>query len=163
MPRPPPVFTFLPLLYLTRGLKLRNQEMAARFAMYNLPHKANQSRNRMPARDIYHHQVRTALIKDGWTITHDPLRLIWGRKDVFVDLGAERLLAAEKGSQRIAVEIKSFLGTSEIQDLEHALGQFVLYRTILAQREPDRQLYLAVPSTILHTVFQATHRPTAPA
>ena len=58
----------------------------------------------MPARDIYHYQVRTALIKDGWTITHDPLRLIWGRKDVFVDIGAERLLAAEKGSQRIAVE-----------------------------------------------------------
>jgi hypothetical protein len=108
----------------------------------------------MPARDIYHNPVRTALIKDGWTITHDPLRLTWGRKDVFVDLGAERLLAAEKDSRRIAVEIKSFVGASEIHDLEHALGQFVLYRTILAQREPGRTLYLAVPAIVLHTVFE---------
>lgn len=59
----------------------------------------------MPARDIYHQQVREALTKDGWAITHDPLRLSWGRKDVYVDLGAERLLAAEKGTQRIAVEV----------------------------------------------------------
>ncbi len=40
----------------------------------------------MPARDIYHNAVRNALIKDGWTITHDPLRLVWGGKDMFVDL-----------------------------------------------------------------------------
>ena len=96
----------------------------------------------MPARDLYHHQVRQALVKDGWTITHDPLRLTWGRKDVYVDLGAERILAAEKGSQRIAVEIKTFLGPSDMQDLEQALGQFVLYRSVLRRREPDRELYL---------------------
>ncbi len=54
----------------------------------------------MPVRDIYHDAVRRALIKDGWTITHDPLRLDWGGKDMYVDLGAERLLAAEKGEQR---------------------------------------------------------------
>ena len=108
----------------------------------------------MPARDIYHQQVREALTKDGWTITHDPLRLSWGRKDVYVDLGAERLLAAEKGTQRIAVEVKSFLGPSDMQDLEHALGQFVLYRTLLAQREPDRALYLAVPHLVVQTIFE---------
>lgn len=27
------------------------------------------------AKDLYHNAVRNALIKDGWTITHDPLRL----------------------------------------------------------------------------------------
>jgi hypothetical protein len=42
----------------------------------------------MPARDIYHNQVKNALIKDGWTITHDPLKLEIGSKDLFVDLGA---------------------------------------------------------------------------
>ena len=47
----------------------------------------------MPARDFYHEQVRTALVKDGWVITHDPLRLNWGNKDLYVDLGAERLIA----------------------------------------------------------------------
>jgi hypothetical protein len=71
-----------------------------------------------------------------------------------VDLGAERIIAAEKGSQLIAVEVKSFLGASDMQELEHALGQFVLYRTILEQREPDRALYLAVPNLILQTVFE---------
>ena len=26
----------------------------------------------MPRRDLYHDTVRNALIKDGWTIAHDP-------------------------------------------------------------------------------------------
>lgn len=92
----------------------------------------------MPAKDMYHNQVRQALIKDGWTITHDRLRLSWGRKDLFVDLGAERLLAAEKNNQQIAVEIKSFVGPSDMQDLEHAIGQFNVYRSILKRRDPKR-------------------------
>jgi XisH protein len=108
----------------------------------------------MPARDLYHNQLKRALIKDGWTITHDPLRLVWGRRDLFVDLGAERLIAAEKASQRIAVEVKSFLGDSDMQELEQALGQFILYRTVLGQRDPDRMLYLAVPERVLQTIFE---------
>ncbi|MEY4937802.1 MAG: hypothetical protein RIS64_4161 [Bacteroidota bacterium] len=27
------------------------------------------------ARDLYHQQVKNALIKDGWRITHDPYRI----------------------------------------------------------------------------------------
>jgi len=65
----------------------------------------------MPAKDLFHDCVRHALIHDGWTITHDPLRLNWGGKDLYVDLGAEQLMAAEKSGQRIAVEVKSFVGT----------------------------------------------------
>lgn len=108
----------------------------------------------MPARDMYHDAVRSALIKDGWTITHDPFRLSWGGRDMYVDLGAERLLAAEKDEHRIAVEVKSFVGASEMQDLERAIGQFVLYKTVLAEREPDRALFLAVPQFILQDVFE---------
>ena len=107
----------------------------------------------MSARDRYHECVKTALIKDGWIITHDPLRLTWGAKDMYVDLGAEQLLAAEKGERRIAVEIKSFLGSSEMDDLEKALGQFVLYRSVLAKREPDRTLFLAVTDLVLRDLF----------
>ena len=103
----------------------------------------------MPAKDIYHDAVKNALVKDGWKITHDPLRLTWGGKDMYVDLGAERLLAAEKAGQQIAVEIKSFVGDSEMDDLEKALGQYVLYRAVLAEREPNRALYLAVPKDVL--------------
>lgn len=108
----------------------------------------------MPARDKYHDAVRNALIKDGWTITHDPLRLIWGKRDMYVDLGAKRLLAAEKDDQQIAVEIKSFAGNSEIADLEKALGQFTLYRTIMDEVDPDRILYLAVPQRVVESLFQ---------
>ncbi len=99
----------------------------------------------MPARDRYHNQVRNALVKDGWVITHDPLRLSWGLKDMYVDLGAELLLAAEKGARKIAVEVKTFGGLSEMDDLEKAIGQFVLYHDVLARVEPDRELYLAIP------------------
>jgi hypothetical protein len=75
----------------------------------------------MSAKDTYHNCVRNALVKDGWTITHDPYTMTFGQKDVFVDLGAERLLAAEKGAERIAVEVKSFQGPSDIRDLELAI------------------------------------------
>nr|WP_313898253.1 element excision factor XisH family protein [Nodosilinea sp. LEGE 07298] len=63
----------------------------------------------MPARDLYHDAVRVALEKDGWTITDDPLILTIGLRSVFVDLGAEKLIAAERGTEKIAVEVKSFL------------------------------------------------------
>lgn len=52
----------------------------------------------MPAKDIYHDAVKNALIKDGWIITDDPLHLKWGQKDMYVDLGAKQLLAAELGT-----------------------------------------------------------------
>src|SRR5262245_55558340 len=100
----------------------------------------------MPARDTYHDAVRRALVKDGWTITDDPYRLVWGERDFYVDLGAERIVAAEKGGKRIAVEIKSFLSSSEMHDLELALGQFLLYRSILEEQDPDRTLFLAIPN-----------------
>jgi XisH protein len=80
----------------------------------------------MPARDVYHGACQAALIKDGWTITDDPLRLEYGGKKLYVDLGAEEVLAAEKPGQKIAVEIKCFLGPSDLTDLQRALGQFVL-------------------------------------
>ena len=98
----------------------------------------------MPALDIYHDQVKNALIKDGWTITDDPLTIRFGRRVLYVDLAAQRLLAAERAGSRIAVEIKSFVGRSDVLDLEQALGQFVLYAEVLAETDPDRILYLAV-------------------
>jgi hypothetical protein len=81
------------------------------------------------------------------------LALKWGRKDLFIDLGAE-ILAAEKGSVRIAVEVKSFAGPSEVDDLEKALGQFTLYHDVLAIRDPDRVLYLAISLDAFQDVFE---------
>jgi len=108
---------------------------------------------KMPAKDIYHDTVRNALIKDGWTITDDPLRLVYGKQDVFVDLGAEKLLAAQKGERKIAVEIKSFRGRSEVEDLEKALGQYILYEDVLSENEPERELFLAVIQSTFEVIF----------
>jgi len=108
----------------------------------------------MPAKDIYHDCVRNALIRDGWVITHDPLTLKWGRRDMYADLGAEKMLTAEKEGSRIAVEVKSFVGASEIKDLRDALEQYVLYHDILRRTEPDRILYLAIRKAVLMGVFE---------
>ena len=107
----------------------------------------------MPAKDIYHDTVKNALIKDGWTITNDPLILKWGSKTLLIDLGAEKLIAAEKDNQRIAVEIKSFIGASQVNDLEKALGQYILYNDILVATESDKILYLAVTNKAFTEIF----------
>jgi hypothetical protein len=107
----------------------------------------------VPARDIYHNTVKTALEKDGWTITHDPFPLQIGKKRLSADLGAERLISAEKGIQKIVVEVKSFVGQSDVKDLEQALGQYILYRQILNEIKIDRELYLAVSRLTFNSVF----------
>jgi hypothetical protein len=112
-------------------------------------------RDAMPAKDIYHQTVKIALVKDGWTITHDPYRIRLARgKNLFVDLGAERLIAADRDTEKIAVEIKSFTRASDMKDLEDALGQFVLYARLLIRYAPERTLYLAVTEEIRKTVFE---------
>ena len=107
----------------------------------------------MPAKDFYHDTVRTALEKDGWTITEDPLTLSIGSRSVYVDLGARKLLAANKGELQIAVEIKSFIGNSPVRELETALGQYLLYSQILEEQKSDRVLYLAISQTIYMDLF----------
>ena len=108
----------------------------------------------MPAKDIYHDTVKNALIKDGWTITDDPLILSIGKKDLFIDLGAEKLIAAEKDNQKIAVEIKSFIGHSQVNDLENALGQYVLYYEVLLSKQEQRLLYLAIKKSAYQEIFE---------
>lgn len=108
----------------------------------------------MPARDVFHNAVRNALINDGWTITDDPLRLQWGKKDMYVDLGAEKLIAAEKEGLKIAVEIKSFGGASDVRDLEQAFGQYFVYHAVIRQTQPDRNLFLAVATDVYTEVFE---------
>ncbi|MDJ0597724.1 MAG: XisH family protein [Crocosphaera sp.] len=108
----------------------------------------------MPAKDIYHDTVRTALEKDGWKITHDPLVIRWGKRDLYIDLGAEKLIAAERDNQKIAIEIKSFVSKSPIDDLEKALGQYILYYDLLIKLQPERLLYLAIHQEAYVEVFE---------
>jgi hypothetical protein len=107
----------------------------------------------VPTRDLLHDAVRKALERDGWTITDDPLRLKVPGRVLYVDLGAERVLAAERGAVTIAVEVKSFVGRSDVRDLEEAIGQYVLYELVLAQVDPNRQMFLAVPEAASRAIF----------
>ena len=107
----------------------------------------------MSAKDIFHDAVRKGLEKESWVITDDPLRIRSGRVDMQIDLGAERIIAAEKGEEKIAVEIKSFVSSSNISEFHTALGQFPNYRLALKKQQPDRFLYLAVPQGVYETFF----------
>jgi hypothetical protein len=106
------------------------------------------------AKDIFHDIVKKALINEDWVVTDDPLRLKFGAIIFQVDLGAEKIIGAEKAGQKIAVEIKSFLNPSTITDFYNALGQFLSYRLALERNEPERVLYLAVPLDVYDSFFQ---------
>jgi hypothetical protein len=108
----------------------------------------------MAAKDLFHEAVKIALQKEKWAITDDPLKLEVAGAKLEIDLGAERLLAAQRGNEKIAVEIKSFLSDSPITDYHAALGQFLNYRLALELSEPDRILYLAVPAIAHESFFQ---------
>jgi hypothetical protein len=107
----------------------------------------------MPARDLVHNAVKSALQKDGWTITHDPLSIDLTDGQLQIDLGAERLIAAQKQDERIAIEVKSFVAASAISEFHTALGQFLNYRVALKIKEPTRVLYLAVPLEVYQDFF----------
>jgi hypothetical protein len=107
----------------------------------------------MPARDLVHTAVRHSLIADGWTMTHDPLVLGFGGVDFYIDLGAEKVIGAERDGLTIAVEIKRFVGPSPVSDFHTALGQFLNYQLALAAHDPTRQLYLAVPVDVYAAFF----------
>ncbi|MBX2866122.1 MAG: XisH family protein [Leptolyngbyaceae cyanobacterium MAG.088] len=107
----------------------------------------------MAAKDIFHDAVKNALEKEGWSITDDPLFIRFGGIDMYIDLGAERIIAAERGTQKIAVEIKSFVGPSETTEFSMALGQFLKYQLALEEEQPHRTLYLAVPQDTHRTFF----------
>jgi hypothetical protein len=98
----------------------------------------------MPVEDRIHNSVKSALIKDGWTITADPYRIEYKSSKVYADLRAERPIAAERGNEIIIVEIKSFLNNSLVHDFHNALGQYLFYRSLLELTQTEFPLYLAV-------------------
>jgi XisH protein len=109
----------------------------------------------MAAKDLFHDAVKKGLEKEQWIITDDPLSLKFGDSRIYIDLGAEKVLAAEKGTEKIAVEIKTFASDSVVFDFHVALGQFLNYQVVLENKDPSRKLYLAVPEEIYNTFFQS--------
>jgi hypothetical protein len=106
------------------------------------------------AKDIYHKIVREALEKDGWTITNDPYLIPrTSRKAFEVDLGAQKFIAAERDLEKIAVEIKSFLGSSMTYDFHAAFGQYGVYRYFMDEKDANRKLFLAITEEIYVSFF----------
>jgi hypothetical protein len=107
----------------------------------------------MPQYDLYHNTVKNALIKDGWAITADPFIIEFKGLRLYADLGAEKVLAAEKSGEKIVVEIKVFNSPSLVTELEKAVGQYSIYRTFLKRVDPQRELYLAVAQDVYQDFF----------
>lgn len=108
------------------------------------------------ARDFFHNIVKNALIKDGWTITDDPLYLEIDESlgDLQVDFGAQKIIVAEQDSRKIAVEVKTFRRASLLHEFHLVVGQFLNYHMALEELEPDRVLYLAIPQAVFETLFK---------
>ena len=108
------------------------------------------------AKDLFHEAVKIALEKDGWQITHDPYYLEALGTDIQIDLGAEKLIGAQRDKEYIAVEVKSFAGPSLVYDFHLALGQYMNYVRGLRKNDPDRMLFLAVPKGAYTAFFVKT-------
>ncbi|MEM9832988.1 MAG: element excision factor XisH family protein [Bacteroidota bacterium] len=83
----------------------------------------------MAAKDKYHSHIIEALKKDDWIITHDPYIIETQGVNYQVDLGAEKVIAAEKSGVKIAIEVKSFLKESTVSEFD------ISTKTILEWKE----------------------------
>ncbi len=107
------------------------------------------------ARDIFHGLVKEALENEGWTITHDPFPLHTRKQGgLMTDIGAEKVIVAEKENERIAVEVKSFVHISILHDFLLAVGQFYVYRKILDKNDPERTLFVALPEFVFERIIK---------
>ena len=109
--------------------------------------------NVMPAKDFYHHTVRRALEKDGWTITDDPIYLPFITTFLQIDLGAKRL-EVSRGEIKIAVEVKNFREPNAFANEFHkAIGQMITYLDVLATIDPAVTTYLAITEDAYSRIF----------
>jgi hypothetical protein len=108
----------------------------------------------MPRKDTHHAAVRKALENDGWTITHDPMTISLPDMDLFVDLGIERFVGAQKGNRKIAIEIKSFGRNDRINKFYEALGQVLVYQVALKREKIEREVWLAIPQKARQGLFE---------
>jgi len=108
------------------------------------------------AKDKFHDHVKAALIKDGWIVTNDPLKVKASSLFTFnIDLAAEKqfLIAENKHKEMIAVEVKTLDAKSFIYDYHNVVGQYGHYMLALKRKKIKRKLYLAIPDYIYVKYF----------
>jgi hypothetical protein len=98
----------------------------------------------LPAKDRHHDTVIRALIKDGWKITGEQVKLIVEDRYLWIDIEA----AKTTSDLIVLVEVKEFDDVeSPIETLASAIGKYFLYRAVLAETKIKTPLYMAVTQT----------------
>ncbi len=95
----------------------------------------------MPAKDRHHDAVKRALIKDGWSVTAEQVKLSFGDRYLWIDMQAEK-----QDQQRIIlVEVKELDDVSSpVEALASAVGKYLLYRLGITYTPQNIPLFLAV-------------------
>jgi hypothetical protein len=60
------------------------------------------------AKDRFHQVVKTALAKDGWNVTHDPLQIKVGGVDMEIDLGQNDYWQRSEEMRKLRLKSKVF-------------------------------------------------------
>ncbi len=110
----------------------------------------------MPTLDQCHDQVVRALQKDGWIVQPLPLYLTLKRRRAYIDIQASR---QDNGSAKniIVAEVKCLSDSENLTtDIYIAIGQYLIYRTLLRQKRLAMPIYLAVPEKIYNISFDET-------
>jgi len=98
----------------------------------------------LPVKDHDHHTVIRALVKDGWTITGEQVKLIVEDRYLFIDIEATQ----SSSRSVVLIEVKQLAeATSLVEVLANAVGKYLLYRWALDESGASTPLYLAVSQT----------------
>lgn len=110
----------------------------------------------MPAIDRCQPQVVRALRKAGWIVGEKPI-YVDDETPIYIDLEARRPDGETSDSpDHIYIEVKCFPSLGSAPELYNAAGQYVFYRTILAQNQLDIPLFLAVPLSTYQLAFTSS-------
>ena len=94
--------------------------------------------------------VVRALVNDGWVILKEQFRLVLENRKAWIDIRA----AKQQLGEVIFVEVKSFENiSSQVAYLQQILGQYLLYRAIIEERERGEDLFLAIPAHAYEGIF----------
>ena len=101
----------------------------------------------MPTYDLCHDAVVAALIKAGWTVSTKSYTLVVSRgRPLQIDIRARRT-DAFGAEEQLLVEVKCFpASSSDTTELYSAIGQYLVYRDLLQERDIGVPLYLALPA-----------------
>lgn len=110
----------------------------------------------MPRPDYCHPQIVHALEKDGWQVDDKEFRIRTPARLVYIDALASRRVNGHR-RQILLAEIKCFPESSSLTtDLYIAIGQYIIYRAVLAEIRDETPLYLVIPQHIYDSNFDST-------